>query len=122
MKKVMKHLCALALLTMISSVASAEVVVNIEESYDGGSVTVKGQSEPAEDGSVEVTITVTPETGYYIAKSDIQVILTYAGDYSTTREGAPQIGDKEGLPPVQSVSFLIFFVPFCPQQNSHLVA
>lgn len=97
MKKVMKHLCSLALLTMISSVASAEVVVNIEESYDGGSVTVKGQSEPAEDGSVEVTITVTPETGYYIAKSDIQVILTYAGDYSTTREGAPQIGDNVDL-------------------------
>lgn len=97
MKKVMKNLCSLALLTMISSVASAEVVINIEESYDGGSVTVKGQSDPAEDGSVVVTITVAPETGYYIAKSDIQVILTYAGDFSTTREGVPEIGDKVDL-------------------------
>ena len=70
----MKHLCALALLTMISSVASAEVVVNIEESYDGGSVTVKGQSEPAEDGSVEVTITVTPEG----TVTDVVVNLTDA--------------------------------------------
>lgn len=96
MKKVMKKIWILTLLTIVSQVGSAQKV-DLNDSYVGGTIQVAGISEPAEDGSVVATITVSPYTGYYIAKSDIQVILTYDGGYSITRDGTPGIGDNVTL-------------------------
>jgi hypothetical protein len=93
MKKVMRKFWIITLLTIIGQVASAQIV-DLNDSYTGGTIRVTDYSEPADDGSVVVTITVEPYTGYYIAKSDILVTLTYGGGYSTTRrDGAPGIGD-----------------------------
>ena len=67
MKKVMKKIWTIAMLTMVSSMASADVVIDVNDSYPGGTVSTS-QSEPADDGSVVVTLTVTPADGYEIAK------------------------------------------------------
>lgn len=75
MKKVMNRIWTLALLTIVSMAATAQVRVDLNESYTGGSISA-AQAEPAEDGSVLVTLTVAPEKGYYIAKKDIQVVAT----------------------------------------------
>ena len=75
MKKVMKRIWTLALLTIVSMAATAQVKVDLNESYTGGSISA-AQADPAEDGSVLVTLTVAPEKGYYIAKKDIQVVAT----------------------------------------------
>ena len=75
MKKVMNRIWTLALLTIVSMAATAQVRVDLNESYTGGSISA-AQADPAEDGSVLVTLTVAPEKGYYIAKKDIQVVAT----------------------------------------------
>ena len=90
MEKVMKRIWTMAMLTFISITASADVTVSLNESYTGGTVVVKGQESPAEDGSVVVTITVTPAAGYYIRKSDIKVVATI--NPSGTRDGIPEVG------------------------------
>ena len=91
MKKVMFKIWILALLSMISKVALAQdVKVDLNDSYIGGSVEVTDIGEPAEDGSVVVTIMVKPATGYYIAKSDVLVVSTIS--VSATREGDLSIG------------------------------
>lgn len=87
MKKLMKKVWLLVLLTMISTVASAEVVIDVNESYLGGTLSTT-QGDPAEDGSVVVTLTVKPDDGYQIAKIDIVVIPTIPAQ---TREGNPDI-------------------------------
>lgn len=96
MKTIVKKIWILTLLAIASQVASAQRV-DLNDSYVGGTVQVAGIGDPAGDGSVVATITVTPNTGYYIAKSDIQVVLTYDGGYSATREGTPEIGDNVAL-------------------------
>ena len=74
MKKVMNRIWILAMLTMVSTAAWAQdeqeetppveepktVKVDLNDSYIGGSVAVSRYSDPAEDGSVTVNITVTP--------------------------------------------------------------
>lgn len=75
MKKVMNRIWMLAVLTIVSMAATAQVRVDLNESYTGGSISA-AQADPAEDGSVLVTLTVAPEKGYYIAKKDIQVVAT----------------------------------------------
>lgn len=75
MKKVMKRIWTLAMLTIVSMAATAQVKVDLNESYTGGTISAT-QAEPAEDGSVLVTLTVAPAEGYYIAKSDILVVAT----------------------------------------------
>jgi hypothetical protein len=95
MKKVMKRIWTLGLLLMISVVASAQeppVKVDLNESYTGGTVVVSGYDTSAGDGSVVVTITVSPAEGYKIAKSDILVVSTVPA--SGTREGSPSIADN----------------------------
>lgn len=106
MKKVMKSMWILALLMMGSPVAMAqeegtpgeqseqeeqqeqqtpqspEVTVDIA-TFTGGSITE--ESQEAVEGGVKVTITVTPEMGYSIAKGDIKVYPTMPA--SQTREG-----------------------------------
>lgn len=95
MKKVMNRIWTLGLLLMISAVALAQeapVKVDLNESYTGGTVEVTGYDTSAGDGSVVVTITVSPAEGYKIAKSDILVVSTVPA--SGTREGSPSIADN----------------------------
>lgn len=75
MKKVMNRIWMLAVLTIVSMAATAQVKVDLNESYTGGSISAS-QAEAADDGSVLVTLTVAPAEGYYIAKKDIQVVAT----------------------------------------------
>ena len=76
MKKLMKRICMAALLAIVSTAAMADAVTRVilEKSYTGGTVTA-AQGVEAEDHSVVVTLTVTPDPGYYIRKGDITVQL-----------------------------------------------
>ena len=78
MKKLMKRICMAALLAIVSTAAMADETVTrviLEESYTGGTVTAVQGEEDANDHSVVVTLTVTPNPGYYIRKGDITVQL-----------------------------------------------
>lgn len=108
MKKVMKRIWTVAMLAIVSTVAMAQeegetpqteekpaVQVDLNESYAGGKVEVTNYGDPKEDGSVVVTITVTPnvtpDESYIIAKDDIVVVLTRAT--SQTRDDNPSIAE-----------------------------
>ena len=104
MKKLMKRIWTVAMLAIVSTVAMAQeegetpqteekpvVQVDLNESYAGGKIEVTNYGTPAEDGSVVVTITVTPDEGYTIAKEDIVVVLTRAT--SQTRDENPGIAE-----------------------------
>jgi hypothetical protein len=104
MKKVMKRIWMLAMLSIVSTVALAQeeeetppveeqpsVQVDLNETYAGGKIEVTDLSKPAEDGSIVVTITVTPDDGYTIAKKDVIVVLTRAT--SQTRDENPSIAE-----------------------------
>lgn len=91
MKKVMKRIWMLAMLVLVSTGAVGQVRVDFNETYTGGTIVEKGQSKPVEDGSVVVTITVTPDKGYTIAKKDVIVVLTRAT--SQTRDENPSIAE-----------------------------
>ena len=91
MKKVMNRIWMLALLIMISLTANAQVKIDLNESYTGGSISAS-QADPAEDGSVLVTLTVAPAEGYYIAKKDIHVVSTIAPNGTRAPE---VVGDIE---------------------------
>lgn len=106
MKEVIRKIWFLPLLAMVSMVASAQeqeetppaeepapVIVNLNDSYIGGSIEVTDYSEPADDGSIVVTIMVKPDYGYYIAKSDIVVVSTVSA--AGTRDGVSIGGDLE---------------------------
>ena len=96
----MKSIWLLALMMIGSTVGMAEeavpsgVTVDID-TFTGGTVVEKEQSEPANDGSVVVTITVTPAMGYSIAKDDIEVYATIPA--AQTREGEETPGLAEPL-------------------------
>lgn len=64
-----------ALLMMWCIVALADVTVDTR-TFIGGSVVEKSQTVPADDGSVIVTLTVTPASGYAISKNDILIVAT----------------------------------------------
>lgn len=108
MKKVMKRIWTVAMLAIVSTVAMAQeegetpqteekpaVQVDLNESYAGGKVEVTNYGDPKEDGSLVVTITVTPnvtpDESYIIAKDDIVVVLTRAT--SQTRDDNPSIAE-----------------------------
>lgn len=104
MKKVMKRIWMLAMLSIVSTVALAQeeeetppveeqpsVQVDLNETYAGGKIEVTDLSKPAEDGCIVVTITVTPDDGYTIAKKDVIVVLTRAT--SQTRDENPSIAE-----------------------------
>lgn len=86
MKQVMKKIWMLAILAITSTVALAEIVVNVG-TFTGGKIEAS-QGDPADDGSVVVTLTVTPDEGYEIAKSDIEVVPTIPAQ---TRDGNPDL-------------------------------
>jgi len=97
----MKSIWLLALMMMGSTVGMAKeeavpsgVTVDID-TFTGGTIVEKEQSEPANDGSVVVTITVTPAMGYSIAKDDIEVYATIPA--AQTREGQETPGIAEPL-------------------------
>ena len=83
------RLIALALLTMFSMGAAAEIDVQIAKDgkFDGGTIKVFDQEEQ-KDGGVKVTITVSPQSGYTIKKEAIEVYATYppSGSRADTRE------------------------------------
>lgn len=95
----MKSIWLLALMMMGSTVVMAQeeavpsgVTVDID-TFTGGTIVEKEQSEPANDGSVVVTITVTPAMGYSIAKDDIEVYATIPAAQTREGEGTPGIAD-----------------------------
>ena len=79
----MKRLFGIVLMLMISMVTSAEeaaepqVKVDFSEPFTGGEVKASVGNPSEADGSVVVTLTVTPASGYYITKGDIVVVATY---------------------------------------------
>ena len=83
------RLIALALLTLVSMGAAAEIDVQIAKGgkFDGGTIVVAGQEEQKE-GGVKVTITVSPNSGYTIKKEAIEVYATYppSGSRADTRD------------------------------------
>ena len=90
MKKVMKQFWIFALLTCVSASTLAEETkrVILEKSYTGGEVTAT-QGVEAGDHSVVVTLTVTPDPGYYIRKGDITVQLVRDPAASTRDDEIP---------------------------------
>ncbi len=94
----MNRMWMLALLTIVSTVAMAqEVRVDIDD-FVGGQIGVTNQAFAEDENGdatddVIVTITVTPDDDYYIAKSDIEVVLTRSGEQVSTREGNPSFAE-----------------------------
>ena len=60
MKTILTRLFTVAVLMMVSMAVGAQVKVEID-TFIGGVVAEKSQTAPSEDGSVVVTITVTPD-------------------------------------------------------------
>ena len=96
MKKLMKRICMAALLAIVSTAAMADETVTrviLEESYTGGTVTAVQGEEDANDHSVVVTLTVTPDPGYYIRKGDITVQLVRDPAAGTRDDKEVPMGD-----------------------------
>ena len=91
----MKRICMAALLAIVSTAAMADEAVTrviLEKSYTGGTVTAV-QGVEAEDHSVVVTLTVTPNPGYYIRKGDITVQLVRDPAAGTRDDKEVPMGD-----------------------------
>ena len=88
----------MALLTMVSMGAWAQIDVQITNSgkFDGGTIKYIDQTKPDEKGFVTVTITVTPdkEKGYTISKNDITVVSTYPPSSPNAGTRTPEIADN----------------------------
>ncbi len=73
----------LTVLLMVWSLGvTAQKVSVVTQEFKGGTVEEAGQIEE-KDGSVTVTLTVTPESGYMISKDDIKVVETISADAET---------------------------------------
>ena len=98
MKKITMRLFALALLTMVSMGAWAQIDVQIAKdgTFDGGTIKYKDQTKPDEKGFVTVTITVIPDkkNGYTISKNDITVVSTYPPSGLNSGTRTPEIADN----------------------------
>ena len=88
----------MALLTMVSISAWAQIDVQIanDGKFDGGTIKYIEQTKPDEKGFVTVTITVTPnkEKGYIISKKDITVVSTYPPSGPNANTRTPEIADN----------------------------
>lgn len=88
----------MALLTMVSMGAWAQIDVQIanDGKFDGGTIKYVDQTKPDEKGFVTVTITVTPnkEKGYTIKKGDISVYSTLSPSGPNAGTRAPEIADN----------------------------
>ena len=88
-------MCMAALLAIVSTAAMADEAVTrviLEKSYTGGTVTAV-QGAEAEDHSVVVTLTVTPDPCYYIRKGDITVQLVRDPAAGTRDDKEVPMGD-----------------------------
>ena len=88
----------MALLTMVSMGAWAQIDVQItnDGKFDGGTIKYIDQSKPDEKGFVTVTIIVTPDKdkGYTISKNDITVVSTYPPSVPNAGTRTPEIADN----------------------------
>ena len=88
----------MALLTMVSMGAWAQIDVQITNygKFDGGTIKYVDQTKPDEKGFVTVTITVTPDkkNGYTISKNDITVVSTYPPTGLNAGTRTPEIADN----------------------------
>ena len=109
----MNRFLTVAVLMMFSVAVSAEVKIDMNE-FTGGKIDAS-QGEPAEDGSVVVTLTVMPDEGYYIRKEDIKVVLTRPTEGSSTRDADPHLSgdvtlegsDPENLSDSRNYTFTV---------------
>ena len=115
MTKTMKQLFGIVLMLMVSMVTNAQetngeepqvaneqtpqVKVDISEPFTGGEVKASVGDPSEEGGSVVVTLTVTPEEGYYITKQDLVVVATYMKPQKQEAETRAD-GDAEQKPAV----------------------
>ena len=108
--KTMKKLFGIVLMLMVSMVTDADELVKFDTNkFTGGKVekaseAVLPQEKEEAPVYVQVTITVTPDPGYYITKEDIVVMATYplpqtpAGETRTDgEEKKPEFVDKIAL-------------------------
>ena len=97
MKTTLTRVLTVALLTMVSMGAWAQVKVDIENDgqFKGGTIEEPKNSQVKNDDGtkVTVTLTVTPASGYTITKKDITVVATLASSPSRpdARRNAPEI-------------------------------
>lgn len=83
----------LTVLLMVWSLGmTAQKVSVVTQTFKGGTVEETGQTEE-KDGSVTVTLTVTPEPGYMISKSDIKVVETISADVETRADAEIKLGN-----------------------------
>ena len=98
MTKTLTRIFTVALLTMVSISAWAQIDVQIanDGKFDGGTIKYIEQTKPDEKGFVTVTITVTPnkEKGYIISKKDITVVSTYPPSGPNANTRTPEIADN----------------------------
>lgn len=78
----MKKMFGIVLMLMVSMVTSADELVKFDTNeFTGGKIEKTSEAVISQDGEepvmVQVTITVTPDAGYYITKEDIVVMATY---------------------------------------------
>lgn len=102
--KTMKKLFGIVLLLMVSMVTSADELVKFDTNeFTGGKVEKTPDSEKvvSQEGEepvlVQVTITVTPDPGYYITKEDIVVMATYPLPQKPSNETRAE-GEEEKKP------------------------
>ena len=81
-----------ALLMVWSLGMTAQKVSVVTQKFKGGTVEETGQTEE-KDGSVTVTLTVTPEPGYIISKDDIKVVETISADAETRADAEIKLGN-----------------------------
>lgn len=83
----------LTVLLMVWSLGvTAQKVSVVTQEFKGGTVEKTGQTEE-KDGSVTVTLTVTPEPGYMISKDDIKVVETISADAETRADAEIKLGN-----------------------------
>ena len=84
----------LTVLLMVWSLGVTAQVSVVTQKFKGGTVEETGQTKPDEkDGSVIVTLTVAPESGYMISKDDIKVVETIPADAETRADAEIMIGN-----------------------------
>ena len=82
-----------ALLMVWSLGMTAQKVSVVTQKFKGGTVEEKPGQTEEKDGSVTVTLTVTPEPGYIISKDDIKVVETISADAETRADAEIKLGN-----------------------------
>lgn len=72
---------------------TAQKVSVVTQNFKGGTVEEKPGQTEEKDGSVTVTLTVTPEPGYIISKDDIKVVETISADAETRADAEIKLGN-----------------------------